>query len=148
MHILCQYILWVKRKTRSLSSSEPCEEAQELFYQVWLRCAEGSRGAQSKEQLSTPGQKSSTLCSYPSTPLSPHPRAFQPFAPQCQQALLVDVLPLLPLTEAVTSHSPGSVVSCEDEGWAYLCDRDHWWRNRADRGVTSTERGHTPGTQC
>lgn len=79
-------------------------------------------------------------------PHLPPPGAFQPFAPQCQQALLVDVLLLLPLTDAVTSHSPGS-VSCEDEGWACLCDRDHWGRNGAGKGVTSPERGHIPGTQ-
>lgn len=66
-----EHFVGEKKDRVTLNSSEPREEAQELFYQVWLRYAEGSREAQSKEHSCAHLGRSPLLCAVTPAPLPP-----------------------------------------------------------------------------
>lgn len=128
MTILCQG-LWIKRKKGSqVAQSLLRRHTKKLFCRVWLRCGGSFTDSTEQGAAECTQQTFFSLCWYSGqspihcmgwSHLFP-PRASQPIARQCQQALLVDVCLLFPLTTVVIPSSLFWIVSYVDEGWTFL----------------------------
>lgn len=128
MTISCQG-LWIKRKKGSRAAQSLLRRhTKKLFYRVWLRCGGSFTDSTEQGAAECTQQKFFSLCWHSGqspirsmgwSHLFP-PRAFQPIAQQCQQALLVDVHLLFPLSNVVIPSSLLWIVSYVDEGWTFL----------------------------